>query len=63
MRADALGAGFIETSAKAGINVKTLFKNIAATLPGIETGSAVIPNRETANELSTNRIELSNLAV
>jgi len=28
---------FIETSAKAGYNVKTLFKRIAQALPGMET--------------------------
>jgi len=28
---------FIETSAKAGHNVKTLFKRIAQALPGMET--------------------------
>jgi len=27
---------FIETSAKTGINVKQLFKNLAATLPGMK---------------------------
>ena len=28
---------FIETSAKAGFNVKVLFRKIAAALPGLET--------------------------
>ena len=27
---------FIETSAKTGINVKQLFKNLATTLPGVK---------------------------
>lgn len=27
---------FIETSAKAGINIKQLFKNLASNLPGME---------------------------
>ena len=30
---------FIETSAKAGINIKQLFKNLAQSLPGMEGGS------------------------
>ena len=36
-KAEELGVQFIETSAKAGINVKTLFKNVAATLPGVDS--------------------------
>ena len=32
-KADELGVQFIETSAKVGINVKALFKNLAETLP------------------------------
>lgn len=36
-RARELGAEvFVETSAKAGFNVKTLFKRVAAALPGLE---------------------------
>ena len=31
---------FIETSAKTGINVKQLFKNLATHLPGIQSTSA-----------------------
>ena len=34
--ADELGTTFTETSAKVGINVKQLFKDLAATLPGVE---------------------------
>jgi hypothetical protein len=42
-----LKVNFIETSAKVGINVKILFKNLAATLPGVaETTNA---EEETAN--------------
>lgn len=35
-KAKELGAMFIETSAKAGYNVKPLFRQIAAALPGID---------------------------
>ena len=31
------GVMFIETSAKAGFNIKALFRKIAAALPGMET--------------------------
>ncbi|KAJ0739662.1 hypothetical protein HanOQP8_Chr06g0208201 [Helianthus annuus] len=31
---------FIETSAKAGFNIKALFRKIAAALPGMETLSS-----------------------
>lgn len=36
-KADELGVQFMETSAKVGINVKALFKSIAATLPGMDS--------------------------
>lgn len=35
-RAEELKVHFMETSAKVGINVKQLFKNIAAGLPGVD---------------------------
>lgn len=35
-----LGVMFIETSAKAGFNIKALFRKIAAALPGMESVSA-----------------------
>jgi Ras-related protein Rab-6A len=35
-RARELGVHFVETSAKAGFNVKALFRKIAASLPGME---------------------------
>ena len=31
---------FIETSAKTGVNVKQLFKNLASTLPGLQSNQA-----------------------
>lgn len=42
-RARELGVSFVETSAKAGFNVKALFRKIAASLPGLEgaAGAAV----------------------
>ena len=39
---------FIETSAKAGFNVKVLFRKIAAALPGMETPS---PSANSAEDL------------
>ena len=39
-RAKELGVMSIETSAKAGHNVKTLFKKIAMALPGASDGQA-----------------------
>lgn len=42
-RADQLKVQFIEASAKVGINVKALFTNLAATLPGVESAP---PNEE-----------------
>ena len=38
--ANELGTMFTETSAKVGINVKQLFKDLAATLPGVDQRSA-----------------------
>ncbi|KAL4196157.1 hypothetical protein AMTRI_Chr04g181950 [Amborella trichopoda] len=39
-KAHDLGVMFIETSAKAGLNIKPLFRKIAAALPGMETLSS-----------------------
>lgn len=44
---------FIETSAKAGHNVKTLFKRIAQALPGME-------NTQDAQETNYQSVELNN---
>lgn len=38
-KAEELKVQFIETSAKVGINVKVLFKNLAATLPGVDSAT------------------------
>ena len=34
---------FIETSAKAGFNIKALFRKLAASLPGMESASTAQP--------------------
>ncbi|RRT52472.1 hypothetical protein BHE74_00050464 [Ensete ventricosum] len=39
-KAQELGVMFIETSAKAGFNIKALFRKIAAALPGMENLSS-----------------------
>mmetsp|Transcript_23154 Transcript_23154/g.72274 ORF Transcript_23154/g.72274 Transcript_23154/m.72274 type:complete len:92 (-) Transcript_23154:135-410(-) len=39
-KAREFGVMFIETSAKAGFNIKALFRKIAAALPGMEALSA-----------------------
>nr|GMC57237.1 Ras-related protein RABH1e [Ipomoea batatas]GMC59590.1 Ras-related protein RABH1e [Ipomoea batatas]GMC62329.1 Ras-related protein RABH1e [Ipomoea batatas]GMC67470.1 Ras-related protein RABH1e [Ipomoea batatas] len=39
-KAREFGVMFIETSAKAGFNIKPLFRKIAAALPGMETLSS-----------------------
>ena len=38
---------FMETSAKAGHNVKSLFKKIALSLPGMEKDAVEAPNTST----------------
>ena len=38
-KANEMGVMFIETSAKAGYNVKQLFRRVAAALPGMETNT------------------------
>ena len=36
-----LGVMFIETSAKAGVNIKQLFQNLAQSLPGMEPATNI----------------------
>ena len=48
-KASDTGIMFIETSAKAGYNVKTLFKRIAQTLPGMEAETG---NKEQSKNVS-----------
>ncbi|KAI8357885.1 ras family-domain-containing protein [Choanephora cucurbitarum] len=50
-KASDTGIMFIETSAKAGYNVKTLFKRIAQTLPGMEA--------ETGNKEQMQKVDLN----
>ncbi|KAJ3702632.1 hypothetical protein LUZ61_006337 [Rhynchospora tenuis] len=40
VKAIEIGAIFTETSAKSGFNIKTLFRKVASTLPGMESYSA-----------------------
>ncbi|KAJ7298757.1 hypothetical protein O6H91_Y437200 [Diphasiastrum complanatum] len=42
-KAREFGVMFIETSAKAGFNIKALFRKIAAALPGMEALSSTKP--------------------
>eukprot|EP00919_Chromeraceae_sp_WS-2016_P048303 GHVR01114430.1.p1 GENE.GHVR01114430.1~~GHVR01114430.1.p1 ORF type:complete len:179 (-),score=34.92 GHVR01114430.1:142-678(-) len=44
-RAKAAGVMFLETSAKAGYNVKALFKKLASVLPGVEQVGGADPSR------------------
>jgi Ras-related protein Rab-6A len=44
-KAQELGVMFIETSAKAGYNVKQLFRRVAAALPGMDNNQEK-PNRD-----------------
>ncbi|CAE6412422.1 unnamed protein product [Rhizoctonia solani] len=50
-RANELNIMFMETSAKAGHNVKTLFKKIAMSLPGMEKDGT---NADGANKVNVN---------
>lgn len=47
-KAKELNVMFIETSAKAGYNVKQLFRKVAAALPGMEDTAASKPEDETS---------------
>jgi Ras-related protein Rab-6A len=46
-KATQLNIMFMETSAKAGHNVKSLFKKIAMSLPGMEKDNQAEPNTST----------------
>ena len=48
-KAKELGVMFIETSAKAGYNVKQLFRRVAAALPGMEDSAQPAPAAETVD--------------
>ena len=50
-KAKELGVMFIETSAKAGYNVKTLFKKVAQALPGMQAAAAA-PQPQTQCEIA-----------
>ncbi|KAL6753226.1 small rab-related GTPase [Haematococcus lacustris] len=56
-KARELSVFFIETSAKAGLNIKALFRKIAAALPGMESiGSK--PEQAQEAQISTSTIQL-----
>jgi Ras-related protein Rab-6A len=48
LQAKELNVMFIETSAKAGYNVKQLFRRVAAALPGLESAE---PKKEDMHEV------------
>ncbi|CAG9467229.1 unnamed protein product [Pedinophyceae sp. YPF-701] len=50
-RAKELGAMFLETSAKAGFNIKALFRKIAAALPGAEGSADAGGSRDQAGRM------------
>jgi Ras-related protein Rab-6A len=52
-KAQELDVMFIETSAKAGYNVKALFRKIAQTLPGMEPSSMVRQESQTIDVKQT----------
>ncbi|QQP37557.1 Ras-related protein Rab-6A, partial [Caligus rogercresseyi] len=52
-KAKELNVMFIETSAKAGYNVKLLFRRVAAALPGMDTGSSGDSGASAAGGLKT----------
>lgn len=56
-RAKELGIISIETSAKAGHNVKTLFKKIAMALPG-GNADAMAPTENTSEPFGIRKIRL-----
>ena len=44
-----LGVMFIETSAKAGLNIKQLFQNLAQSLPGMEKQAVAQTSKKAEN--------------
>ena len=45
-KAKDMGVMFMETSAKAGFNIKSLFRKIASSLPGIENANTMAPRED-----------------
>eukprot|EP00879_Flechtneria_rotunda_P002201 GHRR01002387.1.p1 GENE.GHRR01002387.1~~GHRR01002387.1.p1 ORF type:complete len:212 (+),score=52.68 GHRR01002387.1:292-927(+) len=54
-----LNVQFIETSAKAGFNIKALFRKIAAALPGMETAAAAKPEEMVNVQLTPATVSLT----
>jgi len=61
-KAKELNVMFIETSAKAGYNVKQLFRKVAAALPGMEdTAAAPAADSSTSSRLPSKGMLLSSV--
>lgn len=58
-KARELNVHFIETSAKAGFNIKALFRKIAAALPGMETVTAAKEEDMVNVQLTPSTVNLS----
>ncbi|CAO3684706.1 unnamed protein product [Rhizopus stolonifer] len=56
-RAKELNVMFIETSAKAGHNVKTLFKKIAQSLPGVDGNAMQSDSKDSMQKVNLNNTE------
>ncbi|KAI9269878.1 secretion-related small GTPase RAB6/RYH1/SRG3 [Sporodiniella umbellata] len=56
-RAKELNVMFIETSAKAGHNVKTLFKKIAQSLPGVDGSGMAADTKDSMQKVNLNQTE------
>ncbi|EIE79433.1 GTP-binding protein ryh1 [Rhizopus delemar RA 99-880] len=56
-RAKELNVMFIETSAKAGHNVKTLFKKIAQSLPGVDGSAIQSDSKDSMQKVNLNNTE------
>ncbi|KAG1054111.1 hypothetical protein G6F43_003856 [Rhizopus delemar] len=56
-RAKELSVMFIETSAKAGHNVKTLFKKIAQSLPGVDGSTIQSDSKDSMQKVNLNNTE------
>lgn len=61
-KARELNVNFIETSAKAGLNIKALFRKIAAALPGMESVAQKKPEQMEEVKLTPNTVALDTKA-
>ena len=58
-RSSKQGIMFIESSAKAGFNIKALFRKLANALPGMESEHTAQPSAQCMNQLTSADILLS----